>query len=71
MSGATISRFRVFVASPGDAAHERQIAREVIVSLNPSVNHRLGSHGGFVLEPVGRRRTPAWTPSEKRIVIAS
>jgi energy-coupling factor transporter ATP-binding protein EcfA2 len=41
--------YRIFVASPGDVARERQGAREVILSLS----YRLGSHGGFVLEPVG------------------
>ncbi len=46
---ASVRKFRIFVASPGDVARERQVAREVILSLS----HRLGSHGGFVLEPVG------------------
>ncbi|MFI5399238.1 MAG: SUMF1/EgtB/PvdO family nonheme iron enzyme [Candidatus Binatia bacterium] len=45
----SVRKFRIFVASPGDVARERQVAREVILSLSG----RLGSHGGFVLDPVG------------------
>jgi energy-coupling factor transporter ATP-binding protein EcfA2 len=45
----SVRKFRIFVASPGDVARERQVAREVILSLSS----RLGAYGGFVLEPVG------------------
>ena len=44
-----VRKFRVFVASPGDVARERQVARDVV----QTVSHRMGSHGGFALEPVG------------------
>lgn len=47
--GDSVRKYRVFIASPGDVAKERQIAREVVLSLS----HRLGTYGGFVLEPVG------------------
>ena len=46
---ASVRKFRIFIASPGDVARERQVAREVVLSLS----HRLGTYGGFVLEPVG------------------
>jgi hypothetical protein len=45
----SIRRYRVFIASPGDVERERQIAREVVLELS----NRVGSAGGFVLEPVG------------------
>jgi formylglycine-generating enzyme required for sulfatase activity len=45
----SVRKYRVFIASPGDVARERQVAREVVLSLS----HRLGTYGGFVLEPVG------------------
>lgn len=47
--GDSVRKYCVFIASPVDVAKERQIAREVVLSLS----HRLGTYGGFVLEPVG------------------
>ena len=46
---ASVRKFRIFIASPGDVARERQVAREVVLS----VSHCLGTYGGFALEPVG------------------
>ena len=43
---ASVRKFRIFIASPGDVARERQVAGQVVQLLS----HRLGRYGGFVLE---------------------
>jgi len=50
----SIRKFRVFIASPGDLAREREVAREVV----RSVSLRLGDRGGLVLEPIGWEDVP-------------
>ena len=60
-----LKRIRVFIASPGDVAKEREIVRQAV----ERINRLLAKRQGFLLEAIGWEDIPSGTSIRAQEVI--